>query len=453
VFISEGIDYDISDVFNNRAASSVIDQTRDAIEAATRANVSIYTIDPAIATGGADAEIGSFADQAASTAPTGDAGTVERAPGINSRSLDNERRMAQDSLRTLADETSGFAAVTSGEFASAFERIVSDNSEYYVLAYYPTPAKRDGKFHRISVRTSRPGLRVRARRGYVAPRGNRPAMRVTGNDGASPLVLQALNSPLPSSGMGMRVFAAPFRGAAPNASVVLAVELRGGDLAFAPDRVEFSYAALDASGQVRAGDTDAFTLKLPPDTKTRVEQLGLRLLNRFDLAPGRYQVRVAARNAASGAIGSLSYDLEIPDFHKSAFSMSGLLLTSNAGAATITARPDEQLRSVMPAPPVALRAFPQQDELLAFVEIYDRPGRAPHTVDILTTVKSVDGAVRFQSSEERSSAELQGSTTAYRYMPRVPMKSLEPGRYVLTVEARSRLGDTASRQVPFEVVR
>jgi hypothetical protein len=32
------------------------------------------------------------------------------------------------------------------------------------------------------------------------------------------------------------------------------------------------------------------------------------------------------------------------------------------------------------------------------------------------------------------------------------MSKLEPGRYVLTVEARSRLGHTASRQIPFEVV-
>ena len=98
--------------------------------------------------------------------------------------------MSQDSLRTLADETNGFAAVNSNDFGSAFERIVSDNSAYYVLAYYPPSNKRDGKFHRIEVRTSRPGLRVRARRGYAAPKGNPQAQpAVTKNGGASPVVL------------------------------------------------------------------------------------------------------------------------------------------------------------------------------------------------------------------------------------------------------------------------
>jgi hypothetical protein len=105
----------------------------------------------------------------------------------------------------------------------------------------------------------------------------------------------------------------------------------------------------------------------------------------------------------------------------------------------------------MPAPPVSLRTFPRDDEVLVVSEIYDRQSTPPHTVDIQTTVRSVDGAVRFQSMEERSSAELQDSA-AYRYAARVPMNKLEPGRYALTIEARSRLGQTASRQIPFEVV-
>ena len=46
VFMSEGIDYDITDVFNNRSASTVMDETREAIAAATRSNVSIYAVDP-----------------------------------------------------------------------------------------------------------------------------------------------------------------------------------------------------------------------------------------------------------------------------------------------------------------------------------------------------------------------------------------------------------------------
>lgn len=458
LFISEGIDYDITDMFNNRSASSIIDDTREAIAAATRSNVSIYAIDSRSLTGFADdaiaIEVGIFADQLPGRQVDDGTSTSTQKPGIGTGGLRDELRLSQDSLRTIADQTNGFAAVNSNDFRSAFERIVNENSSYYVLAYYPPSNRRDGKFHRIEVRTSRRGLSVRARRGYMAPKGNVPAPRMTSNDGASPAVVEALNSPLPTSGMAMRVFAAPFKGTAPNTSVILGIELRGRDLVFAgKDRVELSYLAVDALGKIRAGDTDFFTFaSLPADTRARVEQNGLRILNRLDLPSGRYQFRVATRNSANGALGALSYDLEVPDFNKLPFSISGLLLTSKTGTATLTARADEQLKNLMPAPPVSLRTFPQNDEVVVFAEIYDRRGNAPHTVDIATTVRSNEGTIVFEDSDERSSIELQGPSGGYGHTVRVPMNKFEPGRYVLTVEARSRLGHAASRQVPFEVV-
>ncbi len=70
LFISEGIDYDITDIIRgsdqpSSSASSILDDTREAIAAATRANVSIYSVDPRGLTGVGDETIGvsSLADQ------------------------------------------------------------------------------------------------------------------------------------------------------------------------------------------------------------------------------------------------------------------------------------------------------------------------------------------------------------------------------------------------------
>src|SRR5207245_7822160 len=169
---------------------------------------------------------------------------------------------------------------------------------------------------------------------------------------------EAMDSPLPLSGLTMHVFAAPFKGVAPNASVLLGAELRGRDLKLdANNKVELSFIAIDTQGKIRAGNTDQVTwTALKPETKARVEQTGFRLLNRPDLPPGRYQLRFAAHDAGGGAIGSVIYELEVPDFIKSPLSMSGLAITSMAGAALPTTRPDEQLKGVLPGPPVALRA-------------------------------------------------------------------------------------------------
>ena len=73
-----------------------------------------------------------------------------------------------ESLRTLAENTDGIAIVDSNNIANGFKRIVDDLSSYYLLGYYST-GKLDGRFHSITVRVKRPGVQVRARRGYLAP--------------------------------------------------------------------------------------------------------------------------------------------------------------------------------------------------------------------------------------------------------------------------------------------
>jgi VWFA-related protein len=445
VFVSEGIDYDITDVFNNRSASTVMDETREAIAAATRSNVSIYAVDPrGLAVVGDDAiSVPGFSSDSGG----------RRSEGIGISSLMSELRLSQDSLRTLADETGGFAAVNSNDLTTAFERIVRDNSGYYVLAYYPPSDKRDGKFHKIEVRVTRPGLTVRSRRGYVSPRGNRPNPKPA-DKGPSPELLEALNSPIQVSGLTMHLFAAPFKGTAPNASVAFGVELRGRDLSLTPgNKVELTFLAVDANGKTRGSRTDVLSIDLRPETLARVQATGFRLLNRVDLPPGRYQLRVAARDSRNGNAGSVVYDLEVPDYSKLPFSMSGLVITSLSGASLATARADEQLKAVLPVPPTAQRTFPQNDELALFAEIYD-DGREPeHKVDIVTTVRSDTGTVLFMNEEERASTELQGQRGGYGYTARIPLTDLPPGPYVLRLEARSRLADhtAPSREVRFIV--
>ncbi len=323
-----------------------------------------------------------------------------------------------------------------------------------MLAYYPPSDKRDGKYHKIDVRVSRSGLVVRARKGYATPKRKGASPATAAGSTASAELREAMNSPLPVSGLTLRVFAAPFKGVAPNASVLLGAELRGRDLKLTPsDNVELSYVAIDAEGKTRGGNTDTLTMNLRPETKARVEQGGIRLLSRLNLPPGRYQLRVAARDAAGGTIGAVHYDLEVPDFAKADLSMSGLVLTSPSAAAQPTARPDEQLRGLLPGPPAAGRTFPASDEIVTFAEVYDNQGAAPHKVDIRTTVTADDGRVVFKSDEERASSELGGQRGGYGTSTRIPLKDFAAGVYVLKVEAQSRLGKgaTASREAQFTV--
>ena len=228
---SEGIDYPIYDIFGSQAATTVITATRDAIAAAARANVSFFSVDPRGLVGMTSEAIELNA-------------AADTHLGFDAKGLLADMYLSQDSLRTLADETGGYAAVNSNNVSTALNRIVRLNSTYYVLGYYPKDARRDGRFHKIEVRTRRPGLRVSARKGYVSPRlmspedrarQERERERARGRAGAvqtSNELREILNQPLQRNGLTMTVHAAPFKGAAREASVAVAIEVDASRLHF-----------------------------------------------------------------------------------------------------------------------------------------------------------------------------------------------------------------------------
>ena len=143
-----------------------------------------------------------------------------------------------------------------------------------------------------------------------------------------------------------------------------------------------------------------------------MEQLGLRITDRIDLPPGRYQMRVAAHDTGGGSLGSVTYDLDVPDFNKGPLTISGLALTSVAGSLVPTMHPDALLKDAMQASPVALRRFPSDDELGVFAEVYDNDASTPHKVDITTTITADDGKSCSKRTKNDRPPTFKGSAAA-----------------------------------------
>ena len=311
----------------------------------------------------------------------------------------DELRTEQQSLRTLGEDTGGYAAVNMNDFTKAWDRVVTDSSNYYVLGYYPTNDRRDGRYRKIEVRVKAEGLDVRFRKGYNAPKGKPPApARTVTEEKASPEVREAINSPVPLPGLRLKAYAAPFKGAAPNASIAVGIEASGGDLAFQPkdgkfvNDVELSVVAIDTNGKIKDGDRTLLNM----GSEARHPCQG-RAGRPADADPsqgaaGRYQVRFAAAVKRAAAISGRSPTTwRLPDFAKEPLSMSGILLAAASRQQVVTAKPDEELKNVLPAAPTATREFPAGDTLAMFVEIYDNDVKTPHKVNITTKVVADDG--------------------------------------------------------------
>jgi VWFA-related protein len=372
IYVGEGIDHELVDpVIVDQPAvrdtAGVREAMRNAVGAATRANVSVYTIDPR----GLSTDDDAIGVRTVTMDPTSPLSTMRLAEEVARSHL---------WLRSVAEETGGIPFLNTNDTTVPFARIVDDSSRYYSLGYYAPPDRRDGGFRRVDVRVTRPGLRVRARQGYYAPSSGVPSRgEAQGAITGSRELREALRSPLPVSGLALAASAAPFQGKGSVASVSAVVEIGPAGLPFSTSAetratdVELHLGATDPASKTPASATyHVAKLRLSGETLARVAQEGIRITRRLDLPPGHYRVQIGARDTTSGAVGTVFADLDVPDLSAPPLALSGVVLVSAAATRIPTVEPDparpgavdakaELGRCATPRPP----SYRQRNGLLA----------------------------------------------------------------------------------------
>src|SRR5262245_58731505 len=120
---------------NEFAAADLASELSELTREANRANVVMYTIDPRGLVGGPDL------DQTT----------------LDTTDWQDHVRETQNSLRTIAELTGGYAVVNQNDFDKALKRIDAETSDYYVLGYYssnPDPLK---KRRNIEIKVTKAG--------------------------------------------------------------------------------------------------------------------------------------------------------------------------------------------------------------------------------------------------------------------------------------------------------
>ena len=203
--------------------------------------------------------------------------------------------------------------------------------------------------------------------------------------------------------------------------------------------VDVVVRVIDRDAKVRVNEKATLDLTLMPATYARAQARGFRVTSAVNLPPGRYQLRVSAAESG-GTAGSVVSDIDVPDFYKQPFAMSGLTLIASAGSQSPTARvKDDPVGLLLMQAPTAMRTFTRDDQLTLFAEVYEnQQNLPPHGRH--RDRQCVRGRVVFNNSEERSSTELQGGRGGYGYTVQIPLKDFAPGLYVVHVTSQSRGG-------------
>jgi VWFA-related protein len=187
---------------------------RDILGEANRANATFYAVDPR--------GLPVFDTQLDTTAP----------PVHVEMNILNTRL---DSLRVLAENTDGVAVLNHNDLDTSLKRIASDLSSYYLIGYRSTNARLDGRFHTIAVRVKRPGVDVRARKGYrsateeeVAAARTAAAAPVLPARAAVESAMASLSRLRPETGFSMNAVPIPSTGTKAVSTIWVAGELPAG---------------------------------------------------------------------------------------------------------------------------------------------------------------------------------------------------------------------------------
>jgi VWFA-related protein len=281
---------------------------RGVIDAANRANVSIYTVDSAgLRTASEQAEIRDKVNQAAgfgiSTAYSTDAGGDPLTKGLE----ENEyvlRQNARSGLGQLAQETGGLFFENTNNLRQGFERIEDDLQNYYLLGYSPSNDVYDGRFRKIEIKVKRPGITVAARKGYFALRdpGTAPV-----NAWEAPALGALEQNPLPNA-FPVRAGALRFPERDRPGLVPVVVEFKTAGVTFQPATDAKTYTSdfavivrfLDRDNQVARKVSQHYEVNGPIANLDAAKQGHVIFYREPELAPGVYTMETVVHDAPSG---------------------------------------------------------------------------------------------------------------------------------------------------------
>ncbi len=385
------------------ADMDLMQEFRDVFDACNRNNTSIYALDPRGLS----------------------AGEFDVSTNISIRTSQDYLNSSLDALRTLAENTDGRAIVNRNDLGTAMKQIIRDSSAYYLVGY-TTQAPTDGKFHEIKVRVKRPGMQVRARRGFWAFTTDDLKRALAGpTTGPPSAVSKALAAIAPLTNRRyVRTWIGNDKGEAGKTRLTFVWEPlppTPGMKRDEPRRV--TVLATSPAGEI------IYRGRVPSELASPGSGGSVS----FDAPPGALDVRLTIEGDGTGTLDVEDRDVEVPDL-----SAPEVIITTPKVWAARTAREFTALSSGTAPPPTLTREFRRTERLLIRFDAL-APGGTPPTV----TAQLLN-----QQGTKMSDVPVAAGAP---FSIDLPLANLAAGQYLLEVTAAAEGQKPVSELIAFRV--
>ena len=427
-----------------------INKIRDVTSAAARSGVVIYSMDArGLATGMSDAS---------AEVPFDPSGRLVH-------SSRGELTATQDGMNALAADTGGKAIFNTNDLSKGIAPALNETAVYYLLAWKPdAEAQKQKRFRNLEVRlVNRTDLNVRVRKGYLDVD---PAPEVAAKPSASPTPVsqtvpaklrEVIAAPYPERDLPILMSADYYDVAGKGPTLSTAIQIPIEFLTFTQQPDGKHQAAVDVSG-VFYDDKGApianFIERIVATSLAPENSVGDRDITftyPAKLAPGLYQVRVAARDAKTGRAGSAHAWFDIPDLTKKKLTISSLLLGERTQS-TMT-----NISTTGAINPVALSGshrFRRESTLRFLVFAYNAAlSPTDQKPDVAIQVQVIrDDQPVITTALRKIGTDSLTDLSRLPYAAEIPLNHMQPGRYLLQVSIIDRLTkQSTTRQTHFDV--
>jgi VWFA-related protein len=216
-------------------------------------------------------------------------------------------------LRQLSSETGGMHIGNTNDLAAGMRKIIDSQSFYYILSYATPNAKSDGRYHKIKLEVTRPGLKVTYRKGYYAPKEQISFERRKKED-----IIEALRAPGNLNEIPIQLSYNYFQmdDARYQLALLTQVNIRGMKFVEEDSRhrnlISLVVVALDEHDQYIDGLEKTIDLNLTRPSYDALLNRGFTSKMDVKVPPGRYRIRAVVREGTQTKMGSINKMIEVP---------------------------------------------------------------------------------------------------------------------------------------------